>query len=116
MLLAYLINAVSIESFHHAVHDHDHAVSHTLEDETDACHRAIYHGDLELGCEHKTHIHETHVDCDLCNVTLIRDYFYSTVLFDFRWNNKSSDQSYCEASSISKAFEKLYSYRGPPVS
>lgn len=67
MLLAYLINAVSFESFHHVVHDHDHTVSHTFEDETDACHRAIYHGDLELGCEHKNHVHKSDIDCQLCD-------------------------------------------------
>ena len=49
-------------------HRHNHAVTHTLENEADSCHRSIYHGELTLGCKHKSHVHNAEIDCQLCDV------------------------------------------------
>ena len=71
-LAGYLLNAISFESFHQAVHHHHHEVFHTAEAEADACHRAIYHGDVSSDCEHKNHVSETETDCKLCKVLTSR--------------------------------------------
>ena len=67
-LVGYLLNVVSFESFHQAVHHHHHAELHTDEAESDSCHRAIYHGDTSADCNHKNHVSETETDCELCKV------------------------------------------------
>lgn len=68
LLLGYVLNVVSFESVHQAVHHHDHSELHSVEAELDSCHRAIYHGDKSSDCDHKSHISETESDCELCKV------------------------------------------------
>lgn len=69
---AYFLNVVSFESFHQAVHHHHHAELHNEEAEADACHRAIYHGDVSAYCKHESHFAETDTDCELCKVLTSR--------------------------------------------
>lgn len=56
LLLAYGLQGVSIEFLHGFVHDHAAESVHTIEAESDACHRNIYHGDKENGCRHTAHV------------------------------------------------------------
>ncbi len=74
-LFCYLLNVVSIEGLHQAIHEHDHSELHSLEAETDACHRAIYHGETSQNCEHKSHVSEQSEDCSLCDVALSNSHF-----------------------------------------
>ena len=77
LLFGYFLNVISFESFHQAVHNHDHAALHTEEAELDACHRAIFHGDNSHDCEHKSHLVETESECQLCDVVVSRVHFAS---------------------------------------
>ncbi|MCF8461762.1 MAG: hypothetical protein K9G46_13645 [Flavobacteriales bacterium] len=79
LLFGYFLNVVSFESIHQAVHHHRHSELHTDAAEADACHRAIYHGETSLDCEHKSHLAETHNSCELCKVTVSRFHFNSEV-------------------------------------
>lgn len=112
--MLYLLGMVGLDPIHHLGHAHDHAEHHTLEVEADACHRAIFHGDLSLGCEHKSHIHEHHVDCDLCDVITNRvDHINpesSEVLFLF---DKADFEGHYQL-SLPSNFWNVKSGRGPP--
>jgi NAD-dependent dihydropyrimidine dehydrogenase PreA subunit len=72
LLLGYFLNVVSFETFHQVVHNHDHSEIHTTEAEEDACHRAIFHGDVSHKCEHKSHVTKNETECHLCKVLTSR--------------------------------------------
>lgn len=42
----------------------------TIENETDSCHRSIYHHDSVNGCSHPSHLTKPIVKCELCNILL----------------------------------------------
>lgn len=115
LLFGYFLNVVSFESFHQAVHHHEHADLHTEEAEEDACHRAIYHGETSQDCEHKSHIAETHASCELCKVTVSRFHFASKITkvvdypFDYSAYQVSSISAFGCGHSLSS------SPRGPPA-
>ena len=71
-LMGYLLNVVSIDSFHQALHQHHHSAIHSSEAESDACHRAIYHGEVSASCNHATHLSEQVTACELCEVLTSR--------------------------------------------
>lgn len=115
LLSGYFLNVITFESFHQAVHHHDHSELHTAEAEADSCHRAIYHGDTTHDCDHKSHVTQTVQDCDLCKVTVSRYYFSSA-------DAEASDENYSIAhrrpastrvfgNDLSLAFAP----RGPPA-
>ncbi|MDP6908082.1 MAG: hypothetical protein QF371_01190 [Flavobacteriales bacterium] len=114
ILTGYLLNVISFENLHQAVHHHDHAELHSEEAESDACHRAIYHGDFSKDCEHKSHISETEHDCELCKVTVSR-YHNSPVV------TKAPNEQF-ETPFLKPASTEVFGYnfslaiapRGPP--
>lgn len=61
----YLAGNVQATLIHPLAHLHA-AVSHTEEDELDACHRTVYHGEKEA-CAHSEHVLEVEV-CGLCDI------------------------------------------------
>lgn len=75
LLSGYFLNVISFESFHQSVHHHNHTQLHTKAAEADACHRAIYHGEFEADCHHKSHVSKGETDCELCKVTVSRFHF-----------------------------------------
>ena len=77
LLFGYFLNVISFESFHQAVHNHDHAELHTEEAEANSCHRAIFHGEVSHNCEHKSHLIETESECQLCDVVVSRVHVYA---------------------------------------
>ena len=115
LLFGYFLNVISFESFHQAVHNHDHAELHTEEAEADACHRAIYHGEASHDCDHKSHVTKAETDCDLCKVTLSRLHFASEV--------ESALTSYTQYTVNTPASARFFGYdltlafapRGPPT-
>ena len=116
MLLAgYFLNVVSFERFHQAVHHHEHADLHTEEAEEDACHRAIYHGESSHDCEHKSHLLETEIACDLCKVTVSRFHFNSATV---QASNQPNQFAHIQATStafLDSNCSLVYSPRGPPA-
>ncbi len=69
LLLLYLAGNVHVESFHEAFHSLEKSL-HSVEQEEDPCHRAIYHEVKNDGCDHKTHVTEIK-QCPLCHVVPI---------------------------------------------
>ena len=67
LLLLYVLSVLQIESVHMLFHAHDQVELHTQEQEKDLCHRAIYHGEKENDCGHKTHVKKSD-KCSLCAV------------------------------------------------
>lgn len=63
----YLAGNVQATLIHPLAHLHA-SVSHTEEDESDACHRMVYHGEKEA-CPHSEHVLEVEV-CGLCDILI----------------------------------------------
>jgi hypothetical protein len=110
-----LLNIVSFDAFHQAVHHHHHAALHSAEAEADACHRAIYHGDLSHECEHPNHVTKSETECELCKVTVFR-FFYSSIVT--KAPLEQSEVQFNKPAS-SKVFGYIFSLafapRGPPA-
>ena len=93
-------------------HQHQSFVSHSTEEENDACHRAIYHIEKENACKHESHIskNERCSDCHLIcypDQIIVRSLFVQSVKAD----------SVIEVVSIFPHFEDIFLYhpsRGPP--
>ena len=115
LLFGYFLNVISFESFHQVVHNHDHAELHTVEAEADACHRAIYHGELSHDCEHKSHITKTETDCDLCKVTVSRFHFNSDVVKAFEKPTQIAFNKPASTRFFGYNFSLAYAPRGPPA-
>lgn len=115
LLFGYFLNVISFESFHQAVHNHDHAEFHTQEAEADACHRAIYHGETSHDCEHKSHLTKTETDCDLCKVTLSRLHFASEVENTLTRYTQYTVNTPASARFFGYDFTLAFAPRGPPA-
>jgi len=115
LLLGYVLNVVSFESVHQAVHHHDHSELHSVEAELDSCHRAIYHGDKSSDCDHKSHISETESDCELCKVTLSRLHFASKVESPLNRYTQYTVSTPDSARFFGYDFTLAFAPRGPPA-
>lgn len=69
LLLLVLYVAVSLkpEIIHSYAHDHMALVSHSDEQETDPCHRLIYHSDFDQDCNHDSHLVVAD-KCQMCDL------------------------------------------------
>jgi len=67
----YFAGNVQFEELHFWAHSHNFA-SHSSEEEEDACHRTIFHNDVEDGCGHSSHLIEV-IKCSLCDVIFQRE-------------------------------------------
>jgi hypothetical protein len=67
LLLFYIIGTSEINVFHHLSHSYRHQSTHSVEQEKDPCHRAIYHGDHQNGCKHHSHIVKKD-KCGTCSI------------------------------------------------
>ncbi|MCB9187398.1 MAG: hypothetical protein H6601_11730 [Flavobacteriales bacterium] len=114
-LAGYLLNVVSFESFHQAVHHHHHAELHTAAAEADACHRAIYHGEVSHDCEHKGHISKTENDCELCKVTVSRFYFNTIAEKALEKPSHYKFDKPASTKVFGYDFSLAYAPRGPPA-
>ena len=115
-LVGYLLNILSFESFHNLVHHHHHAELHSAEAEADACHRAIYHGDVSHDCNHENHLSQTTAECGLCDVLNSRNGKFllsSNVASAESAVGKIHFSYITEASDLSTLTNKLL--RGPPL-
>jgi hypothetical protein len=114
-LAGYMLNAVSFESFHQAVHHHHHAELHTEEAEADACHRAIYHGEVSSECEHQNHVTQTQSDCELCEVLTSRSFEFLISEYSSSGTNCSSPDEKTHGSGfILEPLLPQSFLRGPP--
>jgi hypothetical protein len=77
LLFLYLAASVQVDTLHHLVHPDDDIALHSPENERDTCHQSIYHGGLDSGCEHKSHLSEFK-KCPLCQYATHSVHLYST--------------------------------------
>jgi hypothetical protein len=49
------------------LHEHQSFVSHSIEEENDPCHKAIYHIDADNACSHESHVSK-HEKCCACHL------------------------------------------------
>ncbi len=66
LLGAYAAGTSQSQIFHSLTHDHT-AELHSDEQEEDACHRLIFHGDNERGCGHGAHLLVSD-KCEMCDL------------------------------------------------
>jgi len=112
LLFLYLAGNVQIDGFHQLFHAKDEL--HSVEQELDPCHRAIYHDAEKDGCGHKTHLTEIK-KCPLCHVVPHNAQHLSSShsVESFSLPNIFDDAS-C-AIHVGEIFNSL-SARGPPLS
>jgi hypothetical protein len=115
LLFGYFLNVISFESFHQAVHNHDHAEIHTEEAEADACHRAIFHGEVSHNCEHKSHLVETESECQLCDVVVSRVHFASASESVLNRYTQYTVNTPASARFFGYDFTLAFAPRGPPA-
>lgn len=87
----------------------------TLEQEENTCHRAIYHQDVENGCDHTEHFVPQVVDCALCSIILHRHTFLKAEISLIQNIEIVSTISRLEPTTSPKPFHYSYLLRGPPI-
>jgi hypothetical protein len=65
LIAVYLLGAFQSSTIHHFVHS-EASELHSQQNESDACHQAIYH-DSKQGCGHKLHISSSE-KCSMCHL------------------------------------------------
>lgn len=65
LLALYAATALKADSIHELLHAREFAELHSVEQESNPCHKSVYHQEAEKGCEHKSHITEN-TKCPLC--------------------------------------------------
>jgi hypothetical protein len=65
LLLVYTAASLKLDSIHQLFHVENITELHSIEKESDPCHKNIYHQQKASGCEHKSHITEN-VKCPVC--------------------------------------------------
>ena len=65
LLALYAAAALKVDSIHELLHAREFAELHSVEQESNPCHKSVYHQEAEKGCEHKSHITEN-TKCPLC--------------------------------------------------
>lgn len=68
LALLYTAGSLQIDSLHRLIHQHGERTLHTPEQEQNACHRVVFHNQLQGACEHPTHFSESK-KCPLCHGT-----------------------------------------------
>lgn len=112
LLTLYLAGNVQVESFHDLVHSLEKSL-HSVEQEKDPCHRAIYHEIKNDGCDHKTHFTAIK-KCPLCHVVPV-NVQHVEASNAFQYIHLSNDFGhYLSSGIVIPAFSDLPS-RAPPV-
>lgn len=79
LLVLYVAGTSELEIIHSFFHNHDHTVSHSEEQEQDPCHRLIYHGDIQQGCDHDSHLIVSD-KCHMCDLAFHGDQMWVGII------------------------------------
>jgi len=71
LLLLYIAGSAPLDILHSFAHRHEVSVEHSDEQESDPCHRSIYHNDQQ-GCTHETHVVQSD-KCHMCDIAFHAD-------------------------------------------
>ena len=112
-LFLYLAGTVELDSFHGLFHANEESTLHSLQQENNSCHNAIYHQKKNNVCHHTAHITQFK-KCPLCHVA-----FHSFHLSSVRFSAEPlvSSENIKEKYLLQQvsAFAARLSSRGPPV-
>lgn len=72
LLALYGAATLKVDSFHELFHAQELATLHSPEQESNPCHKSVYHQQAQEGCEHKSHITEND-KCPLCEFNFVPD-------------------------------------------
>jgi hypothetical protein len=113
LLTFYVAGTSQFEVFHELFHSHKNLISHSEEEEKDPCHRATYHRDTQLKCDHHSHIVVTD-KCELCDLIFHTDQIlfsgFSSPPIKFL-----TVDFVCNSSGIVDTGQSINSSRAPPV-
>jgi hypothetical protein len=113
LLFLYTVGISQFDGWHKLFHPHDTVISHSEAQEEDSCHRAVFHLDIEKGCEHRTHI-VVNNKCDLCDSIFHTDHLLLSKL-DASEISFESFRFIINPSGIAIRIELILSTRGPPA-
>lgn len=65
LLILYSAASLRVDSLHQFFHAEEIVELHSLEHESDPCHKSIYHQQSEKGCHHQSHL-SSNTKCPLC--------------------------------------------------
>ena len=92
LLLLYVVAHIEFDAVHHLLHEEVH-ITHTVVDEQDPCHLAVYHHAEEKGCHHKAHVSASK-KCPLCHFNVVNDtlatsrFHFETIALNVIYNNE----------------------------
>lgn len=112
VMVIYLMTAGRFNELHEVLHTDQHNVTHFAKDESDGCHRAIYHHDKN-GCSHKTHL-TAFSRCQVCDFICNGEVVISTFTIDATDSPILAIQSGFFPSVSDKIHLRL-SARAPPI-
>lgn len=67
LVLLYSAGTLKLEWLHRLIHEHEPAGLHSVEQERNPCHQAIYHAAAKQACEHPTHL-TPDWKCPVCDI------------------------------------------------
>lgn len=109
----YVLGTSHLEWIHSFNHEHIVDVSHSDEQELDGCHRSIYHGDVQQGCHHESHLISSD-ECQMCDLVCHGDQTYVS-LFDIPVGPFVNNGFAFLKQSIDSYWSVISSSRAPPV-
>lgn len=86
----------------------------TLEQESNACHQAVYHFESSSACEHSNHLSELQHECELCDTVHHQNHISIKADYVLSINSKTLKYNIEDYSSIVNALIFFISVRGPP--
>jgi hypothetical protein len=112
ILLFVYITAISNVA---RLHAHEHEIAHMDRQEQDPCHRAMYHQDLQNGCDHDSHLVASSDDCDLCHHLTFHKDQHDVVAIDYVSANFATINVNFNLADIEPANTLVRSSRAPPA-
>ena len=112
LLILYTLGNTKFETLHLFIHSED-TVAHTIIQEEDSCHRAIYHNEPEESCGHESHV-LINVRCGLCDQVCHGDQVYITNHQPTHFEFAELSQIYTRSFFLNSTRENLIP-RAPPA-
>lgn len=112
LLMFYAAGVTQTGFLHQLFHPGEMAVSHSVKQEKDPCHRALFHG-ADNGCRHEFHLVKVH-SCGLCHTLAHSD----LLLFDPAFTGSPVGSDKWIALSSGRCHVDVYHSfltRGPPA-
>jgi hypothetical protein len=86
----------------------------TLEEESNACHQAVYHFESSTACEHSNHLSEIQHECELCDSIHHQNHISVKADYSLSINSNTINHNIEYYSSIVSSPILFFSVRGPP--